>query len=387
MSSANRLLILEDDPGVLHFLAEVGRQCRYEVALTGSTAELRAIYDTFDPSVILLDLRYDQGDAIEVMSYLTHHRCQAPIVLMSGLDERVLAAARRVGLEQGLAIVGATVKPVSMDTLGPILEAHRQLEIDEWADALRGAIDRDEIAVAYQPKVRLSDGRPGGFEALARWHHPTQGIISPNRFIPMAEAVGLITQLTRRVLGHAIADCAAWERAGHDVGIAINIPASSLTRDRLFEDIVDLLAVHGLPASRVTLEVTESTAMRDPLLSMAVLSRLRLRGFQLSLDDFGTGYSNLDLLQRMPFTELKIDKSFISEIEANRHGQVIVRALVALADQLGLTTVAEGIEDLASCAWLRSIGVKQIQGFAIARPMPADEVCGWLEARACTGLA
>src|SRR5262245_10414544 len=133
MSSANRLLILDDDPGVLQFLAEVGRQCRYDVALTGSTAELRTIYATFDPSVILLDLRYDQGDAIEVMSYLKLHRCRAPIVLMSGLDQRVLDAARRVGLEQGLTIVAAAVKPVSMDTLGPILEAHRQPEIDEWA--------------------------------------------------------------------------------------------------------------------------------------------------------------------------------------------------------------------------------------------------------------
>jgi EAL domain-containing protein (putative c-di-GMP-specific phosphodiesterase class I) len=379
MSSANRLLIVEDDPSVLELLAEVGRLCRYEVALTGSTAELRAIYDTFDPSVILLDLRYDQGDAIDVMSYLTQHRCRAPIVLMSGLDERVLAAARRVGLEQGLAIVGATVKPVSMDTLGPILEAHRQPEIDEWADALRGAIDRGEIAVAYQPKVRLSDGRPAGFEALARWQHPTRGVISPERFIPMADAVGLIAQLTQHVLAHAIADCAAWAGAGHDLGIAVNIPASGLTCDRLLEDIVHLLATHGLPASRVTLEVTESTAMRDPLLSMAVLSRLRLRGFQLSLDDFGTGYSNLDLLQRMPFTELKIDKSFLSEIEANRHGQVIVRALVALASQLGLTTVVEGVEDLAICAWLRSIGVEQIQGFAIARPMPSTDVRSWLE--------
>jgi EAL domain-containing protein (putative c-di-GMP-specific phosphodiesterase class I) len=381
MSLANRLLILDDDPGVLHFLGEVGRLCRYEVALTGSTAELRAIYDTFDPSMILMDLRYDQGDAIEVMSYLTLHRCRVPIVLVSGVDERVLDAARRVGLEQGLSIVGVTPKPVSMDTLAPLLEAHRQPEVDEWSDALRGALDRDEIVVEYQPKARLSDGQPVGFEALARWHHPTRGVVSPDQFIPMADAVGLMTPLTVRVLNRAIATCAAWIAAGHDLGVAINIPASSLTCERLPDEIAQILETHGLAANRVTLEVTESAAMHDPVLSLEVLSRLRLRGLHLSLDDFGTGYSNLHLLHRMPFTELKIDKSFISEIEANRDSQVIVRALVALASQLGLTTVAEGIEELAVCAWLRSVGVEQVQGYAIARPMPADEVSTWLKGR------
>jgi EAL domain-containing protein (putative c-di-GMP-specific phosphodiesterase class I) len=386
MSSTNRLLILDDDPDVLQFLAEVGRQCRYDVALTSSSAELRDIYDTFVPSMILLDLRYGQGDAIEVMSYLKQHGCRAPIMLVSGVDERVLAAAQRVGLEHGLTMVGATVKPVSMETLGPILDAHRQPETDEWADALRSAIERDEIVTYYQPKVRLSDGRAAGFEALARWPHSTRGLIHPDRFIPLADTVGLIAPLTDRVLAHAIADCVSWLAAGHDLGVAVNFSASSLTREGLLEDIVQVLETHGLSASCVTLEVTEGVAMRDPLTSLEVLSRLRLRGFKLSLDDFGTGYSNLQLLQRMPFTELKIDKGFVTELKANRDSQVIVRTLVTLARQLGLTTVAEGVEDLAICPWLRSIGVDQIQGFGVARPMPPDEISGWLEGRSDLSL-
>jgi len=376
--TSNRLLIVDDDPGVLAFLGDVGRCYQYDVALAQSVDELRACYDAFGPSLIVLDLQYAHGDGIEVMSYLKQHGCEAPIVLISGFDTRVLETARRVGLEFGLTIVDALVKPIRPDTLGGVLNAHREPETEEWADDLRAAIERDDLAVCYQPKVRVSDGRLLGFEALARWRHPSRGTISPERFVPLAETTGLIRPLTEQVLDRAVRDRASWAVTGHDLTVAVNLSPLLLTDDQLLPDLIQRLGQYRLAPASLTLEVTESAAMRNPSVTLELLSRLRLRGFNLALDDFGTGYSNLAMLHRMPFNELKIDRSFVAEVGASRDSQVIVGALAGLARQLGLTTVAEGVEDLDTWAWLRSVGIEQIQGFSIARPMPAELVVDWI---------
>jgi EAL domain-containing protein (putative c-di-GMP-specific phosphodiesterase class I) len=378
--TSNRLLILDDDPGVLTFLGEVGRGHRYEVALTESIDELQASYGTFDPSLIVLDLQYAHGDGIEVLSFLKQRGCRAPIVLISGFDERVLDTARRVGIEYGLAIVDALVKPIHPDTLGGVLEAHREPDVDEWAGELRAAIDHDHLTVYYQPKVQVADGRLVGFEALARWIHPTRGVIGPDHFIPLAETTRLIAPLTDHVLDRAVADRASWAVTGHDLTVAVNLSPLLLAHDRLLPDLLQRLAQYHLTPENLTLEVTESAAMQNPALTLGILGRLRLRGFNLALDDFGTGYSNLAILHRMPFNELKIDQTFVTDVNENRDSRVIVGALAGLARQLGLTTVAEGVENLETWAWLRSVGVEQIQGFGIARPMPADRVVDWIGA-------
>jgi EAL domain-containing protein (putative c-di-GMP-specific phosphodiesterase class I) len=378
--ATNRLLILDDDPGVLSFLAEVGRERRYEVAPTASIDELKVRYEAFDPSLIILDLQYGHGDGIEVLSYLRDQGCRARIVLISGFDVRVLETARRVGLEYGLAIVDALEKPLRLDALARLLEIYREPDSDEWTADLRTAIDHGHMTVYYQPKVELRSGRLVGFEALARWKHPTRGLIDPDHFIPLAEASALIAQLTDEVLLQAVGDCASWAIAGHHLSVAVNMSPLLFMHERLLSSLVQVIGQHRLPAECLTLEVTESAAMQDPLSTMGTLSRLRLRGFTLALDDFGTGYSNLALLHKMPFNELKIDRSFVTDLNENRDSQVIVRAIAALAQQMGLVTVAEGMEDLAIWEWLRSVGIEQVQGFAIARPMPAEAVLEWIGA-------
>src|SRR4051794_2866950 len=378
--ATNRLLILDDDPGVLNFLAEVGRERRYDVALTGSIQELRSRYPTFDPSLIILDLQYGQGDGIEVLSYLKDQGCRSPIMLISGFDARVLETARRVGLEYGLAIVDALEKPIRLESLARLLETYREPDSDEWTADLRTAIDRGHLIVYYQPKVELASGRLVGFEALARWQHPVRGLIDPDHFIPLAEASELIARLTDEVLLQSVGDCASWAIAGHNLSVAVNMSPLLFMQERLLSSLIQVLTQYRLPAECLTLEVTESAAMQDPLSTMGTLSRLRLRGFNLALDDFGTGYSNLAILHRMPFNELKIDRSFVTDVSESRDSQVIVRAIAALAQQMGLATVAEGVEDLVIWEWLRSVGIDQIQGYAIARPMPADAVLDWIGA-------
>lgn len=237
-----------------------------------------------------------------------------------------------------------------------------------------------ELQVYYQPKVALADGHGVGLEALARWQHPQRGLLTPNHFIPLAEDMGLLEPLTDHVLAESAADCAAWAAAGHDLTVAVNLPVTVLTREHLVEKLQHDVDSHHLAPACLTLEITETAAVQNLALTMATLGRLRLRGFNLSLDDFGTGFSNLGLLHRMPFNELKIDKSLVIDANDNRESQAIVEALASLAQQLDMSTVAGGVEDLALWDWLYSLGVEQIQGYGIARPMPAEEVLDWLAA-------
>ena len=378
--AVNRLLVLDDDSSFRRLLAEVGRRARYDVTEAASVDDFLRAYQAVNPSLLILDLQYEEGDGIGVMTSLAQQRCTAPIILVSGFDPRVLETSRRVGESYGLTVVGALSKPVRLPALMELLVAHREPELDEWAGEIRAALEQGQLAVVYQPKVDLVDGRVGGFEALARWSHPTRGPIGPDRFIPLAVATGMIGPLTEYVLDRAIADAVGWGAAGFEVSVAVNIAAPTLAGVHVVEDFTQMLARHGLPARRLTLEVTESTAMENATRMLEVLGRLRLQGFTLSLDDFGTGFSNLGLLHRMPFNELKIDRSFVMDALANRDSEVIVRALTGLAKSLGLAVVAEGVEDLDVWRWLQSLHVEQGQGYGIARPMPAEQVLPWLGA-------
>jgi EAL domain-containing protein (putative c-di-GMP-specific phosphodiesterase class I) len=281
-----------------------------------------------------------------------------------------------------LRIVGALTKPIRLATIRPLLEEYREPDPDEWAVEIRAGLDATQFSVHYQPKVAAADGRVLGFEALARWTHPTRGFVSPDRFIPLAEATGLIGPLTEYVLARAIADCARWTEAGFGCSVAVNIAAPILGSSSIFDRLVQRLGEHALPASSVTFEVTESAAMQRPHEAMAMLGRLRLRGVSLSLDDFGTGFSNLVLLHQLPFNVLKIDRRFVMDAASNQDSQVIVRTILGLALSLGLTTVAEGVETADVWQCLRTLGVDQVQGYGIARPMPSDQVAAWLRSYA-----
>jgi EAL domain-containing protein (putative c-di-GMP-specific phosphodiesterase class I) len=376
--TGNRLLILDDEPGVLKLLAAIGTARRYQPTTTSTVEQFLAAYETVDPTLIILDLQYEDSDGIALMSVLKERRCTVPIILVSGFDARVLETARRVGEASNLRIVAALTKPVRLEKIGPVLDAYREPELDEWAAEIQTGLEDEQFAVHYQPKLEIATGRVVGCEALARWFHPTRGLVCPTRFVKLAEASGTIIPLTDYILRRAITDCRTWADAGFDGTVAVNIAAPVLTTTPILEDLARLLQQQRLPPGRVTLEVTESTAMEHPALAMEILGRLRLRGVSLSMDDFGTGFSNLALLHQMPFNELKIDQRFVADAQANRESQVIVRTLAGLAKSLGLTTVAEGVEDLGLLSWLRALGVDEAQGFAIARPMPYDRLLTWL---------
>jgi diguanylate cyclase (GGDEF)-like protein len=244
--------------------------------------------------------------------------------------------------------------------------------------ALRRAIDEGELELHYQPKVSLSRGSVTGVEALVRWRHPTRGLVLPDEFIPLAESSGLMHKLTATVVDAALAQAAEWSARGLNVPVAVNVSARDLHGPGLARTVAEGLARHGLPAEAIRLELTERILMAEPARVADSLAELDRLGVRLSLDDFGTGYSSLVLLQRLPVSEIKVDRSFVSRMAVSSEDVTIVRSIIDLAHALGIDAVAEGVETDASWDTLCALGCDSAQGWYVARPMSSDAVTQWL---------
>ncbi len=240
------------------------------------------------------------------------------------------------------------------------------------------AIREDQLCLYYQPKVSLASRQFYGFEALLRWNHPELGFVAPGDFIPIVEMTSLIHPMTAWVLEKSIAQCRAWHDRGLLVSVAVNLSARNLLDDNIPKQILRLLQEYQLPASALELEITESSIMIDPTRAMRVLEQLHELGVQLSIDDFGTGYSSLSYLKRLPVKTLKIDNSFVRNMLEDKQDEVIVNSTIHLAHNLGLTVVAEGVENEELMHYLQSLGCDEAQGYHIGRPMPADKADEWM---------
>jgi diguanylate cyclase (GGDEF)-like protein len=257
-------------------------------------------------------------------------------------------------------------------------EAPRRLIL---VTALKRAIDTRAITMHYQPKLDLTQRRVIGVEALARWTDEVVGPVLPTTFVPLAERTGLAEPLTELALESAAADCRRWQNDGHYTPVAVNVPARVLL-DPAFPDLVESKRrTFGLEEGALEIEITESTLMGDHDQARRALTRLREIGVRASIDDFGTGYSSLSYLRELPVHALKIDRSFITHLIDEPDLEPIVRSIIELARNLHLETVAEGVEDERVCDRLIRLGCDYAQGFALARPMPADAMRTWLRAR------
>jgi diguanylate cyclase len=265
----------------------------------------------------------------------------------------------------------------------PTLDQHSPRRLALLGE-LRRAIDTGQLVLHYQPKVDTHSGQVLGVEALVRWQHPTHGLVPPADFIPLAERTGLITPLTHHVLNTALGQCRAWQQAGHELSVAVNISARRMLDLTFPDEVAGLLATWQLPPRLLVLEITESTMMADPQHARQVLSRLHQMGVQLSIDDFGTGYSSMAYLKNLPVNELKVDRSFVSQMIGNTSDAVIVRSTVDLGRNLGLRVVAEGVEDQTTLQELDALGCHAIQGYYISRPVPADDLLTWLKQQPAT---
>jgi diguanylate cyclase (GGDEF)-like protein len=244
---------------------------------------------------------------------------------------------------------------------------------------LRRAMDETELVLFYQPKVALATGKVKGVEALARWHHPERGMLSPDEFIPLAERSNLLRPMTLYLIDTALRQANAWRAKGLDISVAVNLSMQNMLDLRLPNDLARLLTSWRLPAGSLELEITESTIMADHRRATTILSRLSKMGVRLSIDDFGTGYSSLAYLQELPVDAIKIDKSFVMEMHTDPGNATIVQSTVDLGHNLGLEVVAEGVETVESYNTLAKLGCDYAQGYFLSKPLSPEKMSIWLE--------
>lgn len=394
-----RLLVLDDDPMTGQTIQSIAEFAGMEVRSTTSSSEFFELVESWQPDVIALDLIMPDMDGVQVMAELAKRRTSARLIITSGVGSRVLDAAARSAAEHGLDMAGILSKPflpaALRDLLAKALDerpasarpAARQRSTGEVTlDELRRALVSHELFVVYQPKLLCQSGALAGFEALVRWQHPERGLVPPDQFIPLAERSGLMNELTREVLSLAL-EWFAGLRSGtggtlsrqtrETITLSVNVSAVSLDDVALFDWLEALCDRLDLPKSRLILELTETSAMEDPVASLDIMTRLRMKGFQLSIDDFGTGYSSMLQLVRLPFSEIKVDKSFVMTAGRSEESRSVIRSVVDLGRSLGLKSTAEGVEDESTLSYLRRIGCDLAQGYHIGKPMPSEEVLKW----------
>nr|WP_294504048.1 EAL domain-containing response regulator [uncultured Rhodopila sp.] len=374
-----RLLVVDDEAVqrlvVASAAARAGFAADSAATLEAAVARVGAVaYD-----VVVLDLGLRKNDGIELLRRLCDSKSDPVLIFISAFDERVRQAAARLAMSLGLRVAGTLGKPMRVDDLIALLRRVPQAAGPDHPeqiraiepDVLAAALGHGELTCAFQPKVTLLERQLIGVEALARWQSPTLGSVPPSLFIPVAERSGLIDRLTWYILDEALATFRAWRLVSRDMTLAVNLSPLSLTDLSLPEKVSDALAKADVPAAALVLEVTEGAVMTDCVAAADILTRLRIRDVKLSIDDFGTGHSSLLSLMRLPFSELKIDQSFVRDCLVDPEAPKIIRGIVSVARDLGLTLVAEGIETEPVAIEVERLGCLVGQGYLFAPPLAA----------------
>jgi EAL domain-containing protein (putative c-di-GMP-specific phosphodiesterase class I)/FixJ family two-component response regulator len=387
--STIRILVLDDEPFMLKLLARLLAELGYTsvTACDNGPAALAWVDAAGNPpKLILMDLNMPEMDGIEFVRKLVEHNYTGSLILVSGEDERVLRTAEKLIQAHRITVLGHLNKPVSLAGLSTLMAKSNHVQRAPQtkkkaygADDLRAAIANDELINYYQPKVAVTTGAVVGVETLVRWRHPADGMVFPDQFISLAEEHGLIDDLTRVVLTGAMAQAKVWQQAGLQLRVAVNLSMDNLSSVAFADFVAEAAVAAGVAPQDIVLEVTESRLMLDQRAPLEILTRLRLKRFRLSIDDFGTGHSSLAQLHDIPFDELKIDQSFVHGAWSDETARAIYDASLSLGKQLGMTVVAEGVEDRADWDLVRRTKCDLAQGYFIARPMPAADLPGWMK--------
>jgi EAL domain-containing protein (putative c-di-GMP-specific phosphodiesterase class I)/CheY-like chemotaxis protein len=389
MNQLLNIVVLDDDTFMLKLLDRMLNKLGYNRVTCYERGDaLLATCETPDcfPDVILLDINMPSMDGIEFLRHLAERQFIGSLVLVSGENERMLEATNKLISTHRLSMLGTIRKPPTLEGLATAL--------DKWApphvitspcvasrtydaESVQTAITNGELVNYYQPKVAVATGEIVGVETLVRWRHPSDGLVFPDSFVPVAEAHGLISKLTRVVIKEALLQSKVWQEEGLSLKVAVNISMDDFA-DVNFADFIATEA-SGLPPQSLILEVTESSLIQNFSAVLDVCARLHMRRFGLSIDDFGTGHSSLVQLHDLPFDELKIAKNFTHNAWDNARQQAIFNGSINLALQLGMEAVAEGVESAEDWAFLRTTPCHIAQGYFIARPMLASALPGWID--------
>lgn len=390
-TSTIKILILDDDTFMLKLLTRMLAKLGYtSVSSCDNGRDALKMIDDVNtcPDLILLDLNMPDMDGIEFVRYLVDRQYHGDLILVSGEDERMLKTAEKLVHAHKIPMLGYLHKPVSPDKLSEIMsqwganssENKPQSNKKIYSAAeLQSAIANHELINYYQPKVSVATGEVIGVETLVRWHHPTDGLVFPDHFIGIAEKNHLINELTTCVLINALTQAKIWHDNGLNLRVAINLSMDNLASLDFQDLVVNLVTQAGLSPQGIVLEVTESQVMgADTRVPLEILTRLRLKRFHLSIDDFGTGHSSLAQLRDIPFDELKIDQSFVHRAWTDDTLRAIYDASLSVAKQLGMETVAEGVEDQHDWELLRQTGCDLAQGNFVSRPLQAANFFDWI---------
>ncbi len=326
----------------------------------------------FGPDAVVLDPAVLDGFGSEILPAVA--ASGAFLLLLGGPDDHAIRAARALAEQEGLAVAGILAKPVSQEGLEVALRALSG-ELEFTAEDISSAVMRGEIGAWYQLQLLRSESgwRADGAEALARWEHPQHGMVLPDAFLPVAEAEGQIAAITDCVLLSSVQQLGVWHRADMPLRVGVNLSPALVTDPDFPERLRRLVVEYDVPARSLVLEIPEPGLALAPKGFLGMLARLRIHGFGLALEHFGSGNSSLTDLYRTPFSEIKIDRRLVANLDDDEDARRLVRGIILLAHELGLETTAEAVETSETLEFLHAAGCDRVQGFVISRPMPATE--------------
>lgn len=388
----NKILVLDDDPFMLKLISHMleSQGCTSVTTCTDGRSALQMVDSASGhPDLIFLDLNMPDMDGVEFVRHLVEHHYAGQLILMSGEDEPLLQASEKLVRAHKIPVLGRFRKPITTEVLASLLEklplSSRSNEqtgnASDNADKLRAAIANGDLINYYQPKVSLSTGQVVGVEVLVRWRKSPTEMTSPYKFLGVAESFGLINDLTRQVLGNALAQTKTWRDEDLPLQLAVNVSEYDIEVLDFADTVATLCTAAGVAPQNVMLEVAEGwLPVNDLRVPLETLTRLHLKHFRLAIDEFGTGYFSLEQLRGIPFNELKIDRGFVHGISTDARMKARYKASLAIARQLNLDVAAVGVEDIGEWGVLRQTGCDYAQGSFIAEPMPAEDLPDWLHA-------
>ncbi|MEO6154827.1 MAG: EAL domain-containing response regulator [Thermomonas sp.] len=384
-------LVVEDHPFqrsmMVEMLENMGVRSIHEAADGYSALEvMRELGQAFD--VIITDIDMPGMDGMAFIRRLGEAKVRASLIITSGLDQSLLGTIGTMSAAYGMRLLGIVEKPPTSQRFAELIAMHWQVRARPEKTAqgspaftlqeILSGLEAEQFEPFYQPRVELKTRRVKGAEALARWRHPHSGIVLPHAFISILEESGHIAELTWVMLAKSARACRTWRDAGLDLNVSVNISAKLLEDPAIADAITWQVTHQGLETKHMTLEITESAAMNSVGQVLENLLRLRIKGFGLSVDDYGTGYSSLQQLSRIPFTELKVDHSFVMHAVHQEASRLILESSLEMARNLGITSVAEGAETAEDWNLLRKSGCDLVQGYFVAKPMSSTDFSDWV---------
>lgn len=389
-----RFLVVDDDVDQRYLIAKtLNRMGIPNVAEAASGRMALAVLSRADESIdiVVSDLQMNDIDGMELVRHLGERKIPVSVILVSALDGVLLGSAATMTQAYGVRIIGTIEKPVTRDKLFEVLRHYvppkpaarnsEDIAFAPTAELVMRGISAGQFEPHFQPVVELATGRVVGAEALARWRHPAYGLLGPDTFLPALSSAGYMDELSWIMFALTAMEAGRWRSEGLRLTVSVNVSATSLADPNYADAVTQIVSEQGLEPSHMILELTETEAILNVAAALENLTRLRMRGFGLAIDDYGVGFSSMQELSRMPFTEVKIDRSFVTPASTSEKHRMMIEHTIAIAHQLGLKTVAEGVETKCEYDLMTTLGCKHVQGFFVARPMPSSEFLAWIRDR------